>query len=922
MNVRMNKATTASYRHVFAPWVRTRLRTAPRAAAALGVLVLVTAFLAAAFPRAVDAYETQGLQQELTAAPPSRSVLELTTPQPPPGPDAVREAALRPETLRSVQRQATALLPEPLRADDRQSAYGVRTSKALVGQDRWLPRPDALPPEFTLAAQSGLAQHATLREGRLPVVEGLVTAKAKEVEAAVTVATAKTLKLDVGSVVHVGDPEGPQLAVRISGIVEPRHPLGSYWSVEQTLHKPGHNAKPSAPPQVYWQAGLLLAPEAAPALLGTKGDPQPYWRIALASGHLTGLDVAELADAVASLEGGPGLLELKAVAGENAALTTELDALLASYSNMRSAIASVVAVAAFGIGTVAFIALTMTGGLFAAHRSAELLLLRARGGSLRGICGRLLAESAVVALPAAGLGLMLAVLVVSEARSLPAAAAAAAVAIVACAALPVRVLTLHRRPQTAMERDDLIGARPSRRRTVAELTLLVLAVGAVAALRRRGTSEPGDHLVSAAPVLVGAIVALVLVRLYPLPLRWAARSVQRLRGAVGFLALAGAGRSTAVGAVPLLALLIALTTVAFGGSVLTGVAEARDRAALMATGSDARISGPGDLVTLPDGMEHAVRQIPGVQEVTAVQIEHAVALPTHANDMGDSMRASLVGVDPRSYTQLARQAGLGSFPAGVLKPARVAGGQPVLHAVASPRVAAWLGQGPRRIESLAGDFAVEVTAVRTRTPAVASTDFLIVDGSQLTHQAPTALLVAGDRLDSTALRAVMASAGKDLTLRLRSQERQAFTDSPLQLGAERIYIAAIAAGAGYAVLAMLIALMQSAPERVRLLNRLHTLGLSTRQGRQLLGLEALPQALLAATGGMLVGWATVPLLAPGVDLTRLALASAPGLASVDDASLRTDLWSLVQPAVGVVLMAVGVAAAQAWWAGRRDGLPN
>lgn len=43
-----------------APWVRTRLRTAPGAACALGLLVLLTAFLAAAFPRAVDAYETKG----------------------------------------------------------------------------------------------------------------------------------------------------------------------------------------------------------------------------------------------------------------------------------------------------------------------------------------------------------------------------------------------------------------------------------------------------------------------------------------------------------------------------------------------------------------------------------------------------------------------------------------------------------------------------------------------------------------------------------------------------------------------------------------------------------------------------------------------------------------------------------------------
>lgn len=280
----------------------------------------------------------------------------------------------------------------------------------------------------------------------------------------------------------------------------------------------------------------------------------------------------ELRSAVASLEGGPELLKMRGVAGDTVTVSTDLDEVLTAFDGIRAAIEPVVTVAAVGIGAVAAVVLLMTGGLLAARRHAELALLRARGGSLTGIGGRLLAETAVTAVPAAALGLLLAVLAVGEARLWPAAVGAASVAVLVCVALPLRTTLLHRTPQLHGGRDDLVSARPSRRRTVAELTLLVLAVGAVAALRRRGTDSAGgtDLLVSAAPVLVGLIAAVVLVRLYPLPLRLALRSVSRLRGAVGFLSLARAGRTSAAGTLPLLALLVALTTAAFGGSVLAG----------------------------------------------------------------------------------------------------------------------------------------------------------------------------------------------------------------------------------------------------------------------------------------------------------------------------------------------------------------
>lgn len=96
------------------------------------------------------------------------------------------------------------------------------------------------------------------------------------------------------------------------------------------------------------------------------------------------------------------------------------------------------------------------------------------------------------------------------------------------------------------------------------------------------------------------------------------------------------------------------------------------------------------------------------------------------------------------------------------------------------------------------------------------------------------------------------------------------------------------------------------------------MGLTRSQARRLLILESLPQALLAAAGGILTGWATIHLLSPGIDLTTIALSTSP--ATPGAAELRTSPTSLALPATLVVLVTVGVAGVQAWWSGRRGSV--
>ncbi len=939
-----------------APWIRTRLRTAPGAAVALAVLVLVTAFLAAAFPRAVDAYETKGLRHDIRTADAGRGAVEVSRPQP--GlelPREQRDAEVRGPELKRVGGALLKALPAPLRADTPSVAHGIRTMKPVLSTEPWLPRPDTVPPQLSYTAQTGLKEHATLVSGAWPTTPAEVTSHSRAVQGAVTQETAAALKVKVGATLKLPTATRGPLTVTVTGIVAPRDPRGSYWSAEPLLRTPSLVPDPASPfPQNYWTGTVLLAEDAGPALLSTATEPTLFWRIPPDASALTGPDGARLTSVIASLESGPGLLKVREIAGGTAVVATGLGHIVEANARMRDAIGPVIAVAALGIGSVAAVVLVMTGALIAARRKAELALMRSRGGSLRGIGGRLLAETAVTVLPASALGLLLAVLLVGEGRWWPGALAAAGVGLLVCVALPLRTTLQHVRPALHGAREDMVSARPSRRRTVAELTLLVLAVGAVTALRRRGTStgDGTDLLVSAAPVLVALIAALVLVRLYPLPLRLAARPMARLRGAIGFLSLARAGRSSAGGALPLLALLLALATAAFGGSVVAGIGDARDDAALTAVGADARISGRSERATLPGELDRSVRDLDGVRSAASVRIEYGVALPEgaagdggadvtgsdagtgtgggdaeDAGGSGGARTAALVGVDPASYTRLARTTGLPDFPVGRLRATgssaplpegAKSGPERVLPAIASPAVAARLGGEPHAVDTLSGDFKVRIVGTLSRVASLASTNFLIVNSASLEQKTPTTLLLTGTP-DPGELRAAVGGAGKEFVVQLRSEERARYVNTPMQAGAERIYLAAVAAGAGYALLAVLLSLLQTAPERRTLLARLRTMGLTTGQGRRLLAFEATPQALLAAGGGLLTGWATIALLSPGIDLVPLALAGVAG-ADTSPVTLRTDLWSLGLPAAGVVALAAAVAGVQAWWASRRGSI--
>ncbi|MDX3098611.1 hypothetical protein PV417_29510 [Streptomyces sp. ME19-03-3] len=900
-------------------WTWARLRAAPGGALALAALVLVTAFLAAALPRTVDAYEDAALHETLRRATLSdRSVTAtIKVPFAPMG----GEDPFPERDLAAKEKAFVDIVRPPLKLATSQAVHGVRNAEAARATDPGLARPTpGVDPQMTLVAQPRLDDAARLVSGRLPG-----TAKrAGEVEAVVTTATAKVIGLRTGFAIHLPASSGGHLTVRVTGIVTPRSAGATFWNAEPDLRSPTLVAVPTKDggEYHYWRFSALISTDASAKVLDLSGGALLYWHHPVDVSALAAHDVPSLLDRLSSLSGGPDAERAREVTGAPGFAVAQSGpaTLLAPFDRERAAASPLVLVATLGVGTVAGVVLLMAGGLAAARRRTEVQVMRVRGSGRAALFLRLLGENALIVLPCAAAGTALALGVVPAGRYAMSVAAGAVVAVVAVLALPVRALVLSGRFGLP-EREDLAEARPSRRRTVAEVAVAVVVIAAMVALRRRGTADGGaDALTAATPVLVAVGSALVLLRLYPLPLRLLARPAARLRGTVLHLGLARAGRTSSAAALPLVALLVALAVTSFGGSVLTGVETGRDDAAVRMVGADARIE---SVVALPADISERVRKVRGVRDTTSVRVE------TGLSTTSGNTRYSLVIVDPVKYAALVSATGLGApFPARALADG---GDDGVLPAVVSPRLAPEFSQPNATVQADAGATPVRVVAVRDKTPAVSSSDFVIVSAAAMAQAhadesadllAPTTLFATGPKLDERGMSALAEQQSEGvihegLFVTLRAQERARFVGSALQTGARHVYLAAVAGAAGYSVLALLLSLLHHAPQRKALLARLRTMGMPGRQRQWLAVLDMLPQILLAAIGGILVSLATVSLLRPSVDLTALAFNSRASDADISGTVLRTDPASLLLPAAGLVVLASLVLAAQAWLTGRR-----
>ena len=554
-----------------------------------------------------------------------------------------------------------------------------------------------------------------------------------------------------------------------------------------------------------------------------------------------------------------------------------LDGVLERIQQQQAVTSTVLAIVAAGPLGVTLAVFLLGSRLLVSGRRSALALLSARGGSGGQLRAMLALEGLVIGVPPAALGAALAIAL------LPGRTSAADLVLTGLVALvPAVMLAASTSPRSLREARSDLGARRSRWRWIAEVVVLAATAVAVVLLGQRGV-QPGtgetDLLLTAVPLLLAVATCVVVLRLYPLPVRALAGVLRRRRGVVAFLGSARSVRDTAGGLVPAVALVIAVSVSVFSAVLSSTVASGIQTTSWQAVGADLRLSGP----VFDDAHTATIEEVDGVAQVAAVWDAGTVSV--------SGERIDLIALDPDSFRDV-QDGGVGISPlpqelagaagtagAGSADSGDLAADGP-LPAVLAATTAAELAVRPGDEVQVAAGGGIPLELVAT-TDSLAGVNtgagFVVVDAATFAE--------ASDRLALPRLLLVDVTDGADpseVLDRIREVEPVAkaenpaadagnFLASPMAGGMNTALSVAVLLSVVLVLVAVVMTLMMGAPARARLLAILRTLGLGPRQARGVVAWELAPLAVVAILAGAGLG-----VLVPWVVLSAMDLRALTG----------------------------------------------
>lgn len=862
----------------------------PFASLLVALLVFATVLAVALAPRAMSGVGTEEVRHRLAALPALERDLRVTGQLGASSPEPVDSAAelfgwVGP-SLDGVRRDIAPPLADLLGDPHWVALVSARSAERAV------PAPGPRPVVGIVADPDWLS--------RIEIVEGVPPApwdgdetdgrSAQErppIEVVLAHDAAATMEVAVGDVL-----QWSPAPIVISGLFAPLNSEDPYW---QHVHElPVARLQSTAGGELAVASGFI-DPESAVGL------QQTFEFSELRAWFPVNGDRLEFADAAPAARQIDSLAALGARSGSGMPLTLRSgvgDAILGAIDRVAAASALLALVASGPLGVV-FAAFSLGVQSVLRRRAPALSLASARGASGAQLRGAMALEGALLAIPPAAAAIAIAALLLPT-RIAPSAVLLPGVLALIPPAL-FAVLTDPRRLRTTRSPAE---TRPvGRRRWIVEAIVGGLAIVALLLLWRRGLAATGaavgiDPLLVATPLLCAAAVALLVLRVLPLPLRAVQAAMRRRRGAIGMVGAARAVRDPVLGVAPAFALVVGMSVAVFSTVLAATVALALRDGVEESVGAPIQVRaerlGPGvqELVAGVDGVQGIAPLVyaPGVElmlarhatELTAVATDTAV-LQTLRPDIPAGMDSAAGGIPILVSAAVAAEQGEVTV-AG--EPARIVG---VIQTT-------FPGPGER--------FIIVDSAFAQRIGAGAQPARLLVGVTAGTDPADVAPGVAAVVVEAQRRSAQAGVVVEDTTTALAAAE-----GSPVIGGLQWALVIAAVASAVLSLLTVVVASVSAAASRHRILGVLRTLGTPPSGQRRLLLWELGPVAAVGIVAGTALGIGLTWLVTAAVDLRAfLGGSRIPGPV--------LDGWTIAAVVAGFAL-AVAVSGAIAAAIGRR-----
>ncbi len=706
---------------------------------------------------------------------------------------------------------------------------------------------------LALAADPRVGQFIAYRSGRPPLPDRNDVTAAAPLEVALSAPSADALGWRVGQTRRLDVGDRRRHTVTLTGTFVAAPNSEDHWALTPNVQRPQVIQTPNTEIRV---ATAYVEAASWPLVEALAGSGQTLIDVPFSAADLRSADVRAVQEQLdlftADAHPLSGLADAAPVRLRSGTAEVLAD-VLASTASARAVLA-VLAIGPCGAAVAVFV---LGCRLVAARRRPAYQLLATRGWSWLRLRLLLAAEGALLSAPACLAAALLVRWLLPPDRPAPLLAAVGGM-LLGC---PLMLATSPLRRDARGHRTDL-SARSGRWRALGELLLVGLAGTAAVLLHTTGARRSAggtDPLVVAAALLLCLASAVIVVRVYPVPLAVLVRVFRRRRDLASFLGPARALRSPAGGVAAVLALVVGVAMAVLSGALFSTLRTGIATASLSAVGADLRVDG----AAIGAATVLRVRALPQVRAVAA------------AMELGP-VEVTVSGVEQAVTVHLVDATELGSVQGGVTGavglPPEVLAGAPGLPVVVSADLAAQLAASARPVLAV-GNLPLSVVGTAATAAGVAhGTGWIVADRRLLTTFGgavftPDELLVAlrpgGDGTAAAAVGAAVGSAGAVTTAGV-VQAR--LSSAPVISGVRTVVLTALLVMAVLGALAVTLLAVDSAPARRRLLGLLQILGMDRSVGRALSAWELAPLVVAALLGGGALGAGLAAVVTGAVDL--------------------------------------------------------